>query len=208
MLTVATPYFILLVLKQVNLVAIVIILMIRIQKYVPDSVKDVNVKVFNLMSRTNEARHIKQHQTCKCICRLDAIVCNNKQRWNNDKCRYECKELIDKGVYDEGYTWNPSNCKCECDKSCDIGEHLDYQSCKCKKRLIDKLIDERNETVDKVNIVSESKNKYNSCILYIVLFSTFFTINVGIAAYFVYYKYMNHNKETASRYDYVYQTTI
>ena len=59
MLTVATPYFILLVLKQVNLVAIVIILMIRIQKYVPDSVKDVNVKVFNLMSRTNEARHIK-----------------------------------------------------------------------------------------------------------------------------------------------------
>ena len=101
MLTVATPYFILLVLKQVNLVAIVIILMIRIQKYVPDSVKDVNVKVFNLMSRTNEARHIKWHQTCKCICRLDAIVCNNKQRWNNDKCRYECKELIDKGVCDK-----------------------------------------------------------------------------------------------------------
>ena len=182
--------------------------MIRIQKYVPDSVKDVNVKVFNLMSRTNEARHIKWHQTCKCICRLDAIVCNNKQRWNNDKCRYECKELIDKGVYDEGYTWNPSNCKCECDKSCDIGEYLDYQSCKCKKRLIDKLIDECNETVDKVNIVSESKNKYNSCILYIVLFSLFFTMNVGIAAYFVYYKYMNHNKETASRYDYFYQTKI
>ena len=208
MLTVATPYFILLVLKQVNLVAIVIILMIRIQKYVPDSVKDVNVKVFNLMSRTNEARHTKWHQTCKCICRLDAIVCNNKQRWNNDKCRYECKELIDKGVYGEGYTWNPSNCKCEWDKSCDIGEYLDYQSRKCKKRLIDKLIDECNETVDKVNIVSESKNKYNSCILYIVLFSIFFTINVGIAAYFVYYKYMNHNKETASRYDYVYQTKI
>ena len=21
--------------------------------------------------------------------RLDASVCNNKQRWNNDKCRYE-----------------------------------------------------------------------------------------------------------------------
>ena len=37
------------------------------------------------MSRTNKARHIKLHETCKCECRLDAIVCNNKQRWNNDK---------------------------------------------------------------------------------------------------------------------------
>ena len=50
---------------------------------VPDIVKNLNVKVFNLMSRTNEARHIKLHETCKCECRLDAIVCNNKQRWNN-----------------------------------------------------------------------------------------------------------------------------
>ena len=49
-----------------------------------DVVKDLNVKVLNLMSRTNETRHIKWHKTCKCICRLDAIVCNNKQRWNND----------------------------------------------------------------------------------------------------------------------------
>ena len=53
---------------------------------VPDVVKGLNVKVFNLMSRTNETRHIKWHDTCSCICRLDAIVCNNKQRWNNYKC--------------------------------------------------------------------------------------------------------------------------
>ena len=45
---------------------------------VPDVIKDLNVKVFNLMSRTNETRHIKWHETCKCECRLDAIVCNNK----------------------------------------------------------------------------------------------------------------------------------
>ena len=34
---------------------------------VPDAVKDLNVKVFNLMSRTNEKRHIKCHETCKCM---------------------------------------------------------------------------------------------------------------------------------------------
>ena len=54
--------------------------------FVPDVIKDLNVKVFNLTPRTNETRHIKWHEMCKCICRLDAIVCNNKQRWNNYKC--------------------------------------------------------------------------------------------------------------------------
>ena len=44
----------------------------------PDVVKDLNVKPFNLMSRTNETKNIKSHETCKCECRLDAIVCNNK----------------------------------------------------------------------------------------------------------------------------------
>ena len=83
-----------------------------------------------IMSRANETRHIKWHETCKCICRLDAIVCNNKQRWNNDKCRCESKGLIDKGVCDKGYAWNPSSCECECDKSCDVGEYLDCESCK------------------------------------------------------------------------------
>ena len=82
--------------------------------YLPDVVKDLNVKVFNLMSRTNEIKNIKWHERCKCECRLDAIVCNNKQRSNENKCRCECKDLIDKGVCDKEYVWNPSNCECEC----------------------------------------------------------------------------------------------
>ena len=61
---------------------------------VPDVAKNLNIKVFNLLSRTNETRHIEWHETCKCKCRLDPSVCNNKQRWNEDKCRCECKELI------------------------------------------------------------------------------------------------------------------
>ena len=59
--------------------------------WVPDIVKNLNVKAFNLMSRTNETRQIKWHKKCKCICRLDKIICNNKQ-----KCRCDCKKLIDK----------------------------------------------------------------------------------------------------------------
>ena len=60
------------------------------------------------MSRTNETRFIKWHETCKCICRLDGIICNTKQQWNKNKCMCECKELIDKGMRDKGYVWNPS----------------------------------------------------------------------------------------------------
>ena len=51
----------------------------------------------------NETRHIKRYGACKWKCRLHASVCNNKQRWNEDKCRCECKELIDKGVCDKRF---------------------------------------------------------------------------------------------------------
>ena len=58
---------------------------------VPDTVKNLNVKVLNLMPITNGTRLMKWHETCKCICRLDKIICNSKQRRNEDKCRCECK---------------------------------------------------------------------------------------------------------------------
>ena len=65
-------------------------------------------------------------------------------------------------------------------------------------------MDECDENIVEVKIVSESQNKFSSCILHIVSFSIFTTINVGIGTYFIYYKYMNRNKEPVSKYDYVY----
>ena len=112
---------------------------------VPNAVKNINVRVFNLMSRTNKKRHIEWHETCGCKCRLDTSVCNNKQRWNKDKCRCECKELIDKGICVKEFIWNPSNCECEIDKSCDVGGYFDNENCKCGKKLVDKLVEECNE---------------------------------------------------------------
>ena len=137
------------------------------------------------MSRTNDTRHVKWYETCKCKCRLDAIVCNNNQRWNEKKCRCECKELIDKGVCDKGHIWNRSNCECECDKSCDIGEYLDYKDCECSRRLIDKLVDDCAKAIEKVKLaiitLAENENSYkcSSYTVYTVLFWIFFTINIG-----------------------------
>ena len=119
-------------------------------------------------------RDIKPHETCNCICRLDGSICNSKQRWNEDKCRCECKELIDKGVCSKGVIQIPSNSESECDKSCDIGEYLDYSNCKCRKKLADSLIEECTENIDETKLVKktldENKDRCNFCIVYIVLF--------------------------------------
>ena len=144
------------------------------------------------MSRTNEVRHIEWHKTFKWQCKFGANIFYNKQRWNKDKCRCKCKELIDKGVHDEGFIWNPSNCECECDKVCDVGEYLDYENCKCRKKLVAPLIEECTETVEKMKLakitLAENENSYkrSSCIVYVVLTSISFTIDVGIVIYFVY----------------------
>ena len=49
---------------------------------------------------------------------------------------------------DKGFIWNPSNCECDCDKLCDVGEYLHYKNWKCRKRLIDKLVEECSENID------------------------------------------------------------
>ena len=84
------------------------------------------------------------------------------------------------------------SCECECDKLCDVGEYLDYENCKWRKKLVDKLIEQCTQTVEEVKLANitlaedENKDKCSSCTLYIVVFSMLFTINVGIVTYFVY----------------------
>ena len=158
---------------------------------VPDAVKGINIKGFNPMSRTNETRYIGWHETCRCKCEPDASVCNNKHRWNKDKCRCECKELIDKGRCVKGFIWNPSNCECECDKPCGVRKYLDYENCKCREELIDKLVEECSENIDENEMISVALNDHErvcgSCTIYIVLFAIAFLIIIGISSAFIYF---------------------
>ena len=61
---------------------------------------------------------------------------------------------------------------------CDVREYLDYENCKCRKKLVDKLIDECTETIEEVKLANittiefhsfENESKYGSCRVYIVL---------------------------------------
>ena len=76
-----------------------------------------------------------------------------------------------------------------------IGEYLNYSDCKCRKKIVDPLVEECTETIDEtelVNINVENKNnsRCNSYVVYKVLFFIFFIISSGIIIYFVYHKYL------------------
>ena len=148
---------------------------------------------------TNETRHIKWHETCKWRFRLDASVCINKGRWNHDKCRCEYKKLIHKGICDKGFIWNPSNFECECDKSCDVGEYLDYENCKCRKKLIDKLIEECSENIDGNKMIYNTtlnEAVCNSCTVCIILFVIFFLISIHISSAYFYFHWHFKRSDT------------
>ena len=83
----------------------------------------------------------------------------------------------------------------ECDKNCGVSEYLDYENCKCRKKLVDKIIDECAETIDETKLANitftENENNYQcgSCIVYIVLMIVAFTVSTGITVHLVYYNW-------------------
>ena len=54
--------------------------------------EDLNLSVFNVITRINESKSLTKHISCEYKCRFDRRKCNSDQRWNNDKCRCECKK--------------------------------------------------------------------------------------------------------------------
>ena len=57
---------------------------------VPEIIKSVTLKVFNLISQQNEMKEISFHKSCKADCLLNETVCNDKQKWNENNCKCEC----------------------------------------------------------------------------------------------------------------------
>ena len=70
---------------------------------------------------------------------------------------------------DKGFLRNPSNCECECHKACDVGEYLDHENCKCRKKLVAPLIEECTEIVEEMKLAkitlaeTENSSKCSKC---------------------------------------------
>ena len=56
---------------------------------VTNKVKNINLKVFNLLSGVDETRFFVQHGSWKCKCGLNEIVCKSNQKWNHYEYRCE-----------------------------------------------------------------------------------------------------------------------
>ena len=69
--------------------------------------------------------------------------------------------MIDKGVCNIGCICNPSKCECKSDKSCDFGLYLDYGNCKCRWKLVNKLVEECSENVEDVKLATTGYNNFN-----------------------------------------------
>ena len=152
---------------------------------VPNIVKNITVKVFDLMSLKNKTKQIKRHEGGKCVCRLDPIICNNKrQKWNKDKCRCEC--LINKKCGNK--FWNPNSCKCEYKKK---PAHLLTEE--CEEIIVNKTLSTKeNVSIKKYNeTVSIKENiPLDSCKPFVPSFILFLSVSIIITRLFVYF-YVN-----------------
>ena len=151
----------------------------------------------------NETRSILWHENCKCVCKFNTLVCNNKQIWNSYTCRCDCNEDFASIINcTKGYTLNPSTCECQYDIWCKPGQYLDHKNCICKNKLIGKIIEECtsiiNETTinNKDNIVNDNTIKN----IFIGLFSIVMFISIVCSCVFVCFKWFKNKRNTYSTY--------
>ena len=62
------------------------VVMSYLQKYVFQKKKDINVKVFNMITNKNEAKTMAKHISYDCKCKFKSTTCNSNQKWNNKTC--------------------------------------------------------------------------------------------------------------------------
>ena len=80
---------------------------------------------------------------------------------------------------------------------------MDYENCKCRNNIADKLVEECTKIVDYNETLHEIPSNYSlsdcvSCTPYIVLFTVFLVTSVIIGSVFVYF-YWYSKKDNVSR---------
>ena len=160
---------------------------------VPKIIKNVNIKVYNFLMRLSETLNVLWHESCKCVCKLNSSVCNNKQIWNSDTCRCDCNEDF-AGIINctKGYTWNPSICESQCDKWCKPAQYLDHKNCICKNKLIDRIIEECTNVINETMMNNDNDNNttwFNAITYFFIeLFLLTLVICFCVFAYFKWFK--------------------
>ena len=152
--------------------------------------------------RLNETRNVLWHESCKCVCKLNSSICNNKQIWNSDTCRCDCNEDF-AGMINcaKGYTWNPSIYECQCDTWCKPGQYLNHKNCICKNKLIGRLIEECTNVINETMINNKDSGNNNTLRnVFIGLFSVAVLIGIICFCMFAYFKWFKGKKLFKNKY--------
>ena len=59
---------------------------------VPSKTRNVNVKVFNMITRINQAKTLVKYLSCDCKCRFNSTACNINQKWDDEICQCQYKK--------------------------------------------------------------------------------------------------------------------
>ena len=159
-------------------------------------IKRVNMQVYNFLMRVNETRNVLWHESCKCVCKLNSSVCNNKQIWNDNTCRCHCNvDFAGTINCTKGYMWNPSTCESQCDTWCKPGQYLDHKYCVCNNKLVGRLIEECTSIINETMMNNNDNNFYKiMAYVFIGLFLISLVICFCMFIYFKWFKYSNNNK--------------
>ena len=170
---------------------------------VPGIIKRINMQVYNFLMILNETRSVLWHESCKCVCKLNSSVCNNKQIWNSDTCKCDCNEGFASIINcTKGYMWNPSTCECQCDMWWKPGEYLDHKNCVYKNKIIGRIIEEFTKVINETMINNKDNIANDNTItnIFIVLFLIVMFILIVCSCVFVYFKWIKGKKLFKNKY--------
>ena len=137
---------------------------------VPNKTEDLNLSLFNKMTGINISKISTKHISCECKCKIDGSKCNSNPKWNNDKCRCECKNT-EEHVCKKDYIWDPATCSSENGKY--LGIIIDDYVITCNE-IIDTVAQSYNKVIKTIpakgTFTKTSPTKRTSTNIYILVF--------------------------------------
>ena len=143
--------------------------------------KDINVKVFNVITNKNEDKTMKKHISCNSRRKRNSTTCNSNQKRNNKTCQCVCKNFRKC----KSYNWNPSTCICENSKYLKIIADISITECDEIITVSSKKANTIATTVTSTALINyHTKNVPNYYILHTFLLVITLLLIITIIFYF------------------------
>ena len=134
-----------------------------------------------MITGINESKILTKHLSCKCECKFDGRKCGLNQKWNKNKCWYECKNPEEHNSCEKDYICSSVMCSCENGKF--VGSIIDNLVIMC-----DEMIKKTKSTATKSTSAKAAPRKNNSINFYILLVFYILLIAVSIYCYLLNYR--------------------